>query len=726
MSAILRPPNGGASPPRERGISRVRRFLVEQTFSPEFFPASLRHPIYGYLIALFVQVIMVLLMLWLTKSFPIFHFFEAPLICAVLVVALGWGVGPSVVATLFGALLLALLVLPPYFSLKIAREDVIGITLYIIIGLTVSVVASQTQRARRIASERASQLEAILEGITDGVFIIGVNKSAQQINPAARELLNLSDDVRTGQLFENGRPFDLYDEQDNLIPYEQWPQAHILAGEVLRGANAEDVVMRTYDARKLYLNVTGAPIHAANGQISGAILVCRDVTERRALERRTQEALQALLVMAGEVVQLPGSSGRGLQSAKELPFVAKRLAELIRQVLSCQRVSLTAEDPQTQIRRSLAVVGLSAQQEQFWLERRAGMNLQELLPGTAIEAGLQNNEIRVADFTQPPLQGRVNPFGSEAVVLAPMKVGTQRIGVLAIDYGGIQHTYTGDELALIQAIADLAALVLERERLLTERADAQANTLAAQEANRLMEEFIGIAGHELRTPLTTIKAGVQLAKRQVERLQRQEETLPANASKMMSNVSDLLERTERQIGMQNRLISDLLDVSRIQTGRLELHPELHDMIVLARQVVEDQRYLTSERTITFESASTNELLVMADADRLRQVITNYLSNALKYSAADTPVAVYVEPRETQVRVAVRDEGPGLSESQLQQVWQRFYRVPGIEVKSGTGVGLGLGLHISRMIVERQGGKVGVESIPDVGSTFWFTLPLAEK
>jgi signal transduction histidine kinase len=187
----------------------------------------------------------------------------------------------------------------------------------------------------------------------------------------------------------------------------------------------------------------------------------------------------------------------------------------------------------------------------------------------------------------------------------------------------------------------------------------------------------------------------------------------------------LLQRTERQVGLQNRLINDLLDVSRIQTGRLELHPELLNITQLIQQVVEDQHDLLPDRTLRFNAHTSSEILVFADTDRLRQVITNYLSNALKYSAADKPVDIYINRSMHSVRVNVQDEGPGLTLEHQKRIWERFSRAPGIEDKSGSSVGLGLGLHISRMIIERQSGHVGVESTPGHGSTFWFTLPLAE-
>jgi signal transduction histidine kinase len=115
--------------------------------------------------------------------------------------------------------------------------------------------------------------------------------------------------------------------------------------------------------------------------------------------------------------------------------------------------------------------------------------------------------------------------------------------------------------------------------------------------------------------------------------------------------------------------------------------------------------------------------VLADVDRIGQVMTNYLTNALKYSADDKRVTVGLEVDGAMARVSVHDAGPGIPAAEQERIWERFYRVPGIEHRSGSGIGLGMGLYISRTIVGRHHGHVGVKSHPGSGSTFWFTLPL---
>jgi signal transduction histidine kinase len=187
----------------------------------------------------------------------------------------------------------------------------------------------------------------------------------------------------------------------------------------------------------------------------------------------------------------------------------------------------------------------------------------------------------------------------------------------------------------------------------------------------------------------------------------------------------LLERTSRQVVRLDRLVGDLLDASRIQAGKLELRPETCDLGRIVADAVQEQRAAWHGRSIHLDVPQHATLAVVADADRIGQVVTNYLTNALKYSAGDQGVAVRLRSTDDRARVEVEDRGPGLSPQQRAQLFERFYRVPGIDQLSGSGVGLGLGLYICKTIVERHGGQVGVDSTPGQGSVFWFALPLTD-
>jgi signal transduction histidine kinase len=467
--------------------------------------------------------------------------------------------------------------------------------------------------------------------------------------------------------------------------------------------------------------VSGAPLRDPDGEIIGAVSICRDVTERRALERRTQEALVALLAMAEVLVQEPEQSteGDGMRRA------AQRLTELTCRVMGCARSSIHIADQEGELLQPLTVAGLNPEAEQSWYAM-APIPWRRALSGIA--PGLEDGEIAFLDYTRPPHNRLPNPYSARVILMAPLRVGGDLVGLLALDYGDKDHTYTKDEISLANAAAKLAALVLERERLQEERTRTQAQVLALQEANRRMDEFLGIAAHELRTPVTVIKANLQLLSRQFAPDTLAEGSDPRHRTERHPLV--LLGRTEKSIDRLTRLVNDLVDVSRIRAGIMNLQPEPLDIATLVQDVVEDQRLAHPGRLIQLEVQEGARTTVQADADRIRQVLLNYLTNALKYSSEQQPVVVRVSNEDagtaaSAVRIAVRDNGPGIPSSELEQVWELFHRVPGVEVLSGSGVGLGLGLHISRELVERHGGSVGVVSKVGTGSTFWFALPLAE-
>lgn len=310
------------------------------------------------------------------------------------------------------------------------------------------------------------------------------------------------------------------------------------------------------------------------------------------------------------------------------------------------------------------------------------------------------------------------------LVAAPMFLGNRLLGVLALIYGQHDAVVTPAEDALAKAVAKLTGLVHERERLLQEQAETRAHALALQEINTRFNEFLSIASHELKGPLTAFQGNIQFAQRTLRTLLSHRAQTREEVSSALEKIQRYLERAEHQISVQNRLTSDLIDVSRIRAGKLELHMQPCDLGQIVREIVENQRQVAEGRVITLE-LPTEKMVICGDADRLGQVVSNYLTNALKYSSSDKPVEVAVTTDGATARVTVSDQGAGLTLDEQERVWERFYRAKDVQVLSGNGIGLGLGLHICKTIVEQHNGCVGLHSMPGKGSHFWFTLPLSE-
>lgn len=579
-------------------------------------------------------------------------------------------------------------------------------------------------RALADAERRASLLEAVFNAIADGVYVYDRDGHLVQTNAAARTVnpLTTHPDYLAHAFDERIAPFAVRDEYGQPMPLDEIPVIRVLHGEVLAGTNAANTVMRTPSGHELLLNTTGSPVRDAAGNITGAVIVTRDVTDRWRLEQRTQDALTALLAMAQTLVRSPEPASGDSERA-----VTHRLAALACSVLGCQRVAIQAVEPETQVLRPVAVVGLSAEQErQWWNEQLQQQSHFGEGADPEAMARFMAGEIFMLDLTQPPYDTLPNPYGITTMLLAPMRTGGQIVGILSLDHSGERHVYSRVEQQLAEAVAQLAAIVVERERLQRERARAEARALALEETNQLMNEFLGIAGHELRTPMTSAKANVQLAAHLLRRLLG-DSTGVQDVPGTLQRLHTLVTRTEQQMKRQERLVNDLLDVSRIQVGRLEMDPRPADLLAVVRDAVEEQRTLHPERSIPLIAPEGYAVVpVLIDSDRIGQVVTNLLVNALKYSLPDAPVVVSVQIEQNVARVNVRDEGPGLPPEEHPRVWEAFHQVPGIEVLSGSGIGLGLGLHISRTIVERHGGSVALESAPGTGSTFAFNLPLRRE
>jgi PAS domain S-box-containing protein len=246
-----------------------------------------------------------------------------------------------------------------------------------------------------------------------------------------------------------------------------------------------------------------------------------------------------------------------------------------------------------------------------------------------------------------------------------------------------------------------------------------------KELEEQREAFVALVTHELKNPLTALQGNIQLAQRRLTRLLSRAEQLDEEQRHILEDVLAMLARSHQPLRVQQRLISDLLDLSQIQEGKLELHLEPCNLVELVYETVQDHQAAHPSRLITLDLPEQDPILVHADRDRLQQVLGNYLANALKFSPDSEPVQVGVDVESEVVRVWVQDHGPGLSAEHQAHIWKRFYQAPRTPVQNGWKKGLGLGLYICHQLISRQQGQVGVKSTPGQGARFWFTLPVVE-
>jgi PAS domain S-box-containing protein len=257
------------------------------------------------------------------------------------------------------------------------------------------------------------------------------------------------------------------------------------------------------------------------------------------------------------------------------------------------------------------------------------------------------------------------------------------------------------EAALGKAHDELEVRVRQRTAELEKLKDA------AEAADRTKSEFLNIASHELRTPLTSLHLVLTQARRTLDK------------GEPVSDAT-LVARMERYTGRLNRLAGDLLDASRLERGQLHIRPQPVDLRALVADVADDFRHQHPQRRLDVELPE-GVAWVGADRDRIEQVLANLLDNAMKYTPREARVAVRVAQWDGTFRVSVTDEGPGIPLEEQERLFQRFHRLS----SSIHQPGLGLGLYISREIIRRHGGTLGVFSTPgSPGITFFFELPRA--
>jgi len=282
-----------------------------------------------------------------------------------------------------------------------------------------------------------------------------------------------------------------------------------------------------------------------------------------------------------------------------------------------------------------------------------------------------------------------------------------------------EKVYVRKDGSLLPTLVTAATINQERSRALVMFLDISDR----KEAERRKQEFLGMVSHELRTPLTAIMGLIELALMQIDLRLR---SLAPGAGELINQIEQVLKRASGQVEIETRLVEDLLNISRLEVHKFELSLRRENLVTIVQETVANQQQAARTRHIELALPPDEVVPVMVDAGRIGQVLTNYLTNALKYAPVDRAISVRLEVEASVARVLVRDQGPGLTLEQQQHIWERFYRVAAPGHQGPDGGGLGLGLAIAKAIIEHHHGQVGVESAPGRGSTFWFTLPRASK
>ena len=228
----------------------------------------------------------------------------------------------------------------------------------------------------------------------------------------------------------------------------------------------------------------------------------------------------------------------------------------------------------------------------------------------------------------------------------------------------------------------------------------------------MKSDFVSNVSHELRTPLTSIKGSVD---NMLDGL-----TGPLN-EKQIRYLARIKSNTDRL----SRLVNDLLDLSRIEAGRVEVRPATLPLTALAEEVAEHLKPLAAEKLIRIEVPSPDpKVIVWADRDKVTQILMNLVGNAIKFTPEQGKVSVAIERSENEyVRISVADTGPGILPEERSKIFSKFYQIDSVNKQKPKGSGMGLA--ISKALVEMQGGKIWVEGEVGRGSTFSFTLPIQQ-
>jgi len=538
--------------------------------------------------------------------------------------------------------------------------------------------------------EESRKFRLGLDRSADAVFMTDTEGTIVYTNPSFEKIYGFSPDEaigKTPRIIKSG-----------VIPQERYK--HFWETLLNKGTVSGEIINKTKDGRLIPVDGTNSPILDENGNILGFLAIHNDITKRK----EDEESLNR----RNEYLAASAEIGRLVTSTLDLDAIYARAVNLVVERFGFYHASIFINDE----------TGTNS----FLKEAtgNAGQKLKELkhfLPigsrSTVGEATRSGEVVVVNDTTNTSLH-RPNPLLPEtrAETAIPLRIGERIIGALDIQSTEID-AFSEDDIAILQLLADQISVGIDNARSYN---IAQQAVEEMREVDRLKSQFLANMSHELRTPLNSIIGFARVILKGIDgpitELQQQDLTAIFNSGQHLLG-----------------LINDILDLSRIEAGKMELTFDEVNITDLISSVMSTAAGLVKDKPINLVSAVAGDLpMVRADAMRIRQVLINFLSNAAKFTEeGEILVKADIEEREngkSELIVRVIDSGPGIAKEDQAKLFQPFSQVDAsLTRKVG---GSGLGLSICNHLIQMHNGQIGVQSASGEGSTFFFSLPIIQR
>lgn len=555
---------------------------------------------------------------------------------------------------------------------------------------------AEEERADLLAREQVARisLATTLNSIGDAVIATDATGLVTFMNPVAESLTGWPLQEATGRPLRT--VFRIINErtrQDVESPAEKVIREGVVVGL------ANHTVLLARNGNQVNIDDSGAPIRDEKGVLTGVVLVFRDVTSKKKEENRREFLTEATPALASSL------------------DVRKTLASLARSAVPTLAdwcaIDMIGDDPSKSQQIAVAHVDPAKVRmaEELGTRYPPVPNAKTGVPNV-LRTGKPElyaeipEELLIEGAVDAEHLRIIRALHLRSAMIVPLIARGRILGAITFIFAESDRRYTPDDLQFAEDFARRAAIAVDNARLYESEQNARRN---ADLANRAKDDFLATVSHELRTPLNAMLGWARMLRTG---------DLPKEKH------DRALETIERNAVTQAQLIEDLLDVSRIISGKLRLDVQSAELVDVAEQAVESLRLASESKGIRVVSALDPRAgPIMGDPHRLQQVVWNLLSNAIKFTPKGGRIHIALERVDSNLRLTVTDTGTGINTEFLPHVFERFKQADGTTTR--TQGGLGLGLAISRHIVELHGGSIHVESKGEgQGSTFTVVLPIS--